>query len=213
VNSTNPANTRPVTMRLFLPVVIVAVLPFGLRAAANLAAPAAAASPLAPADFAVDPVHSTAVFRVRHTVSPFWGSFHGITGKIAWNAEAPEASVVEIEVDAASVSTGNAKRDEHLRSPDFFSVKEFPEIAFKSTKVEKKEGKSLEMTGDLTFHGKTRSVTAEVDVTGEGATQQGYKAGFEATFEIKRSDFGVTTSLPDLGDEVRLIIALQAKRE
>jgi polyisoprenoid-binding protein YceI len=200
------------TTKLCVPVAIVALLPFGLRAAADLMGPSAEARAPAAA-YEVDAVHSSGVFRAKHLVSPFWGSFHGISGTVSYDASTPEQSTVDIKIAAASISSGNAKRDEHLRSPDFFSVKEFPEIRFKSTRVVSKGDKKLEMSGDLTLHGQTKPVTAAVEVTGEGQTDQGYKAGFEATIDLERSEFGMSTGLPDVGDEVRVIIALQCVKK
>jgi polyisoprenoid-binding protein YceI len=217
VSPPNPVPHLNSTMKLCLPVVIVALLPFGLRAAARVGGlevaasePAAAA---APTKYDVDPVHSSGVFRTKHLVSPFWGSFHAVSGSVSYDKEHPEASSVEVVIDPAKVASGNAKRDEHLRGVDFFSVKEFPEIRFKSTRVAAKADGKLEMAGDLTLHGKTKAVVATVEVTGEGETSQGYRAGFEASFDIQRSEFGMAYAIPDLGDEVRVIVALECIRK
>lgn len=178
--------------------------------------PGTAATPPAPelANYEVDGGHSSVVFRIQHFVAPFWGRFNEVAGKLEYDAKAPEKSKVEISIDAASVDTADEKRDEHLRGPDFFSAKEFPAITFKSTSV-KKKGDKLEVAGEMTMRGKSKAVTAEVTVVGEGDTlpQMGYRAGFEATFEIKRSDFGVSGYLPKIGDDVRIIVALECARK
>jgi polyisoprenoid-binding protein YceI len=136
-----------------------------------------------------------------------------VSGTIVYDEAAPEKSSVSITIDAASVDSNNPKRDEHLESPDFFSVKEFPTIEFRSKSVARK-GDKLEITGDLTLHGVTKSVTATAEVTGAGEVpQQGHKAGFEATLNVKRGDFGMTKYAPGLGDEVRIIVAIEAARK
>ena len=112
-------------------------------------------------------------------------------------------------MDAAGVDTRNGKRDEHVKSPDFLSVKEFPTIAFKGRSFKKTGDKALEVTGDMTFRGVTKPVTAQVTQTdAEGA-------GLEASFTVKRSDFGNNTMVgKGLGDEVSFIVSLEgaAKR-
>jgi polyisoprenoid-binding protein YceI len=183
--------------------------PFSLKSSAPSAQPAADL-----VAYKVDPVHSTALFRIKHFVSMSYGRFDKLDGKVNWDSAAPEKSSVELTIDAASVNTADPKRDEHLKSPDFFSVKEFPTVTFKSKSVKKKEAGKLEVTGDLTLHGVTKPVTAEVELVGEGDTmpQMGYRAGFETKFQIKRSDFGMKTYLPGLGDDVTIVVSLECSK-
>jgi len=177
----------------------------GVAPSAGLAAPRVEA-----AKFKIDNVHSSVLFRVKHFgVSNFYGRFNKLSGAITWDAAQPEASSIAIEVDAGSVDSGSADRDTHLRNSDFLSTKEFPTISFKSKTV-KKSGDKLEVSGDLSLHGVTKSVKASVEFTGEGESPYGYRAGFEASFDIKRSDFGVAGYPDAIGDDVRLIVALEA---
>ncbi len=159
----------------------------------------------------IDNGHSSVLFRIHHAKSGmFYGRFNKIAGSLTIDPAKPEASSIKFEIDAASVDTNDDKRDEHLRSPDFFSVKEFPSVRFASTSV-KKTASGLEVTGDLEMHGKKKSVTAEVAHTGTGEFM-GMRTGYEATLTIKRSEFGMTGYIDNgaLSDEVKLIVSLEA---
>ncbi len=172
-------------------------------------APVAASATSEAVKFKIDSGHSSVLFRVKHFgVSNFYGRFNKIGGEISWDAKNPEASSISIEIDAASVDSNDKGRDDHLRNTDFLSAKEFPTITFKSKSV-KKKGDKLELTGDLTLHGVTKSVTTAVEFTGEGETPFGYRAGFEASFEIKRSEFGVSGVPGGVGEDVRITVALE----
>lgn len=200
-------------MKLLTTLALTLSLPIGAFAAVTLApgspAPLVASTATEAATFDVDNGHSCVVFRIKHFgVTNFYGRFNKVGGKVMWDAAAPEKSSISIEIDAASVDTGDTKRDDHVRNPDFFSAKEFPTIKFVSKSV-KVVGKQLEVTGDLTLRGVTKSVTAKVDLTGEGETRFGYRAGFEANFEIKRSEFGVSAYPDALSDDVRLTVSLE----
>jgi hypothetical protein len=118
-------------------------------------------------------------------------------------------------IDADKIATGIGKRDDHLKSPDFFNSKEFPKIAFRATSFEKVDARRVKVKGDLTLLNVTKPVDVALEFIGEGDTAQGHKAGLEATFTIKRSDFGMTTYLEGnaIGDEVKLIVALEGKRQ
>lgn len=157
----------------------------------------------------IDSGHSSVLFRVKHFgVSNFYGRFNKVSGEINWDAKNPEASSISIEIDAASVDSNDKGRDDHLRNTDFLSAKEFPTISFKSKSV-KKKGAQLELTGDLTLHGVTKSVTTTVDLTGEGETPFGYRAGFETTFDIKRSEYGVSGVPGGVGEDVRITVSIE----
>jgi polyisoprenoid-binding protein YceI len=185
-----------------------------LSAAAFSARTPAPAAPVA--NYSIDSGHSGAVFRVKHLVAPFWGRFNKIEGSVSWDAAAPDKSTVEVAIDAASVDTNNRDRDEHLRGPDFFGAKEFPKITFKSTKVVKKAEGKLEVTGDFTMRGVTKSITVPVEVVGEGKAPpplNDHRAGFEATFDIKRSDYKVESYLEMIGDDTRIIVALECVKK
>ena len=173
-------------------------------------APAASAADT----FEVDASHSVVGFGITHLkVSRFYGRFNDVSGKIVVDADPAKCSV-EIKVKAASVDTANGNRDKHLRSQDFFSVEEFPDITFKSTSVKKTE-KGWDVTGTFTLHGVSKEITVPVEHLGTGQHPRGGTlAGFEAVFTIKRSDYGMTYGLPDaLGDEVKLHIAIEAAKK
>ncbi len=156
----------------------------------------------------VDGAHAYALFSIVHFgVAPNYGRFDTVGG--SFDVEGGELKGVNIEIDAASVSTGVKKRDDHLRSPDFFNVKQFPKLTFKSTKVEKK-GDGYSVTGDLTIHGVTKSITIDVAKTGMGKDPWGNeRIGFASDFTIKRSDFGITFMADGLSDEVKLMLSAE----
>ena len=168
---------------------------------------------LAADTYKIDPVHSVVGFAVKHMeVSPFYGRFNEPTGAITLDSADPSKSSFNIEIAAEKVDTGNDKRDAHLRTPDFFDAKQFPTITFKSTSV-KGSGDSFEVSGDLTLHGVTKSITVPVRKTGEKETGKGVRTGWEAMFDIKRSDFGMTGMIPQISDDVQLLVALAAVKQ
>jgi len=190
--------------------------PAALLAVLALPAAAPAAAPLSPApeSWAVDPVHSSLVFKVQHNgVSNFYGMFKEFSGRISLDAE-PSKCSVNFTVQAASVDSRNPKRDQHLNSPDFFSTKEFPTIEFKSSKVEK-AGDGWSVTGQLTLHGVSKDVTVNVVQTGKVKGEKGAKAGFESHFSVKRSDYGMDWGLDNgaLGDEVDVTLSVECRQE
>lgn len=157
----------------------------------------------------VDPVHSSIVFRIKHAnASWFYGTFAKVEGKLSLDPAALDAARVEIVIDAASVRSNNDKRDQHLRSPDFFDAKQFPEIRFVSRKVAAK-GDGLLVEGELELRGEKQPLTVAVEKTGEGELD-GPRAGYHATFTIQRSKFGMNYGLAKsaLGDEVELTVSL-----
>ena len=168
----------------------------------------------AAASFKVDAAHSSVIFRIKHLgIGNVYGRFNEFSGTLKY-ASAGSGSAIDLTIRAASVDTNSPKRDNHLRSPDFFSVKEFPTITFKSTNWKKTGDNAYEVTGSLSLHGKTKTITAKVEKTGEGDRgRMGYRVGFETTIDIKRSDFGMKKMLGPAGDEVRLIISVEAIRK
>jgi polyisoprenoid-binding protein YceI len=159
----------------------------------------------APETFTVDPVHSAILFRTKHlNVSHVYGRFNEFSGQITVDDDNLANASVKIDVKAQSLDTGNTKRDDHLRTPDFFSVAQFPTISFVSTAV-KKTGDTYEVTGNLSLHGVTK--------LGKGPGMEGKTViGFEGTLDLKRSDFGMTKMVGPVSDEVRLTMAFEANR-
>lgn len=141
----------------------------------------------------IDASHSSVRFSVRHMmVSTARGHFNVMRGQLHIDEQESAQSWVEAEVDAASVDTGNAQRDAHLRSDDFFDVERYPIITFKSTRVERVGDQEFRVTGDLTIHGVTRSVTFDGEYSGQSNIMGGQRAGLSARTKINRKDFGLT---------------------
>ena len=170
--------------------------------------------PMGIATYEIDTAHSMIIFRAKHNgVSYNYGRFNEFTGEITINADAVIERSVAFEVKAASIDTGNEKRDQHLRSSDFLSAKQFPLITFKSTKVSEKAGKKdvLEVTGDLELHGVKKSITVDAEITGRAEGKDGESLiGFESTFTIKRSEFGMTYGMGPVSDDIRLTVSVEA---
>ncbi len=163
------------------------------------------------ATYTVDPVHSSAVFRIRHNnVSNLYGRFNAPEGTITYDAAKPEESSFNITIKIANVDTANPQRDTHLKSAAFFNVAEMPTMTFKSTGVKKGAGEALEVTGDLTVHGVKKPVTVTLEKTGEASGNGRSLIGFEGTFNIKRSDFGMSEMLNAVGDDVRIMVSFEA---
>lgn len=163
--------------------------------------------------YKIDPVHSSAIFRIQHLgVSYFWGRFNDKSGTITIDPSDPTRDSFDVSIKTESLDTANPNRDKHLKSGDFFSAQEFPSISFKSTAV-KGSADKLEITGDLTLHGTTKSITVTLDKTGEADTRMGHRIGFEGTFTVKRSDYGMNKMLDVVGDEVKLMISLEAQKQ
>ena len=168
-----------------------------------------------PVTFKIDPVHSTVLFRIMHlNISPSYGRFADPTGSFVIDSTDVTKSSFNINIDVTKVNTDSTKRDEHLRGPDFFSVQQFPTATFKSTSVKDAGGGKLDVTGNLTLRGVTKPVSLTMTKTGEGdrGARFGYRAGFEGTVTLKRSDFGITYMMDGLGDEVQLTIALEGTK-
>ena len=172
--------------------------------------------PMGVAMYEIDTTHSMILFRAKHNgVSYNYGRFNEFTGEIMLDAM-HASSIVEFQVKAASIDTGNKKRDRHLRGSDFLSAKQFRMITFKSTKVSAKEGEEdvLEVTGDLELHGVKKSITVDVEITGRSTDEEGASLiGFESVFTIKRSEFGMTYGIGSVSDDIRLIVSIEAKHK
>lgn len=140
----------------------------------------------------IDASHSTIGFLIRHMVfSKVRGRFLTYTGAIQLGDDLAK-SRVEVAIDAASIDTGTAQRDTHLRSADFFDVERFPELRFRSTRVEDLGGDRLRVTGELTIRDVTRSVVLDVESSGRGVDPWGNeRLGFAARTSIDRKDFGL----------------------
>jgi polyisoprenoid-binding protein YceI len=177
-----------------------------------LALTSAWAAPARAEKFTLDTVHSTVLFRIMHMgTSHAWGRFDNIAGSISLDDKNPAKNVFDITIKTDSVNTGIAKRDEHLRGPDFFSAREFPDITFKSESVRAKDNGIYEVTGELTLHGVTRPLTVTLKKIGTGKSPSGDQIiGVDTGFTIKRTDFDMKNLLDGVGDDVLLIVSLEA---
>jgi polyisoprenoid-binding protein YceI len=172
-----------------------------------------------PGTWAIDESHSSVEFVARHLmVTKVRGRFGEIDGTITI-ADDPLQSSVRASVDATSVSSGDEKRDGHLRSPDFFDVVQFPKIEFASKRVETR-GNGFALVGDLTVHGVTREVTWDLDYDGTVKDPWGgTRAGFSATTEVNRKDWGLTWNVAletggfVVSDKVRLNVEIEAVKQ
>jgi polyisoprenoid-binding protein YceI len=188
----------------------------GLAGALALARPAHVA-PTAAETYAVDNVHSAVVFHTRHVgVSESYGRFNTISDRsqVVLDAD-PSKSSILIVIEAESVDTNNADRDKHLRSGDFLGAKEFPEIVFESKQIKAVDG-GWEVTGDLSFHGVTKSVTAKARQVGKGEFRGEQVAGFTAEFSIDMTDYGIEFLKQNpnaLGPAVHLTVSLECKKK
>lgn len=166
--------------------------------------------------YKVDKVHTSVIFGIRHQgVTNFYGRFNEIDGEFSFDPENPGAGSFNFTIATNSVDTGNSDRDRHLRQADFFNSRQFPQITFRSTEV-RRSGDKFELVGDLSLHGVTKRITAEMDWIGTGSIRGTPAAGFETRFRIKRSEFGMTTYLAadggeggGLGNTVNLIVAVE----
>ena len=171
------------------------------------AAPQSAAGP---GTYQLDPAHTSFYFRIKHlNTSLVYGRFNDFGGGFTLGSE----PTFEFTVQTASVDTAVEKRDDHLRSPDFFNAKQYPTITFKSTEVTRTEN-GYDVTGDLTLHGETNTITVPLRQVGAGEDPWGnYRVGYATEFKIKRSDYGMKNMLDAVGDEAELLISFEAVRQ
>ncbi|CAO3455974.1 Protein yceI precursor [Azospirillum argentinense] len=167
----------------------------------------------APVAYKLDPAHTAVVFIVDHLgFSKAVGSFNTVAGELAFDKDAADKSSLSVTIDTASIDTNHAKRDEHLKSPDFFNAKEFPKMTFKSTKIETTGDKTGKLHGDLTLLGVTKPVVLDVTFNKDGVSPASKQetVGFSARGTIKRSDFGMKYGVPNIGDDIQIIIESEA---
>ncbi len=166
----------------------------------------------------LDPVHSGINFSVRHmVVSKVRGRFTKFSGNVALDESDIARSVVEATIDASSIDTGTAQRDDHLRSADFFDVEHFPQIRFRSTGIEKVGTERYRLTGELTIRDVSREIALDVEYGGRGKDPWGNeRVGFTAKAAFDRKDFGLKwnqvleTGGVLVSDRVEIELELQA---
>src|SRR5262245_49672745 len=153
-------------------------------------------------------------------ISTVKGKFPKFTATVTGDEKDPTRATVAASIDVASIDTGEAKRDEHLRSPDFFDAAKYPTITFKSTKVELVGGHSFKLHGDLTMHGVTKPVVLDVEASPEVKGMRGEtRAGARATAKLNRKDFGINWSKAMdgggvvVGDDVDVTIEVEGVKK
>ena len=188
-----------------------ALLAAGITVAAALPARAASDS------WTIDKEHSTVSFQVRHFLTKVRGQFDAFQGTVQMDPQHPETGAVEFSIDAKSIDTDAPKRDEHLRSPDFFDVANNPQITFKSKKVVPLAAGRFAVAGTLTMRGISREVTLPVEVLGTTKDPWGnVRAGFATALTLNRKDYGINwnKALDEggyvLGEDVEIDIQLEA---
>ncbi|TXM66865.1 polyisoprenoid-binding protein [Methylobacterium sp. WL103] len=166
--------------------------------------------------YAVDPGHTQVGWRVSHMgFSNYAGGFSDVSGSLTLDPKNPAASKLSIKVPVASVTTTSAKLTGELKGDQWLDAGKYPDMTFVSTKVAPAGKDHAKVTGDLTLHGVTKPVTLDVTLVGAGANplSKKYTVGFEATGTLKRSEFGVKTYVPLIGDELHLTIAGAFERQ
>lgn len=164
-------------------------------------------------EYNVDAAHAGIQFKISHIgLSWTYGRFNDFAGGFTIEPDAAKCAFA-LTIKAESIDTGNKKRDQHLSSPDFFNVKQFPTIAFQSTAVKAiKEG--YEVTGNMTMHGVTKAITFPL-VGGKSAEfpKGVQRTGFTTTFVLKRSEFGITKFTEAVGDDVHIDISFEGVKK
>ena len=160
--------------------------------------------------YAVDPGHTQVGWRVSHMgFSNYAGGFSDVSGTLELQPKNPAAAKLSVKIPVASVTTTSAKLTDELKGDQWLDAAKFPDMTFVSTKVVPAGKDHAKVTGDLTLHGVTQPVTLDVTLVGAGVNplSKKYTVGFEATGTLKRSEFGVKTYVPLIGDELHLTIA------
>lgn len=162
----------------------------------------------------IDPNHTTSQFSVRHLgISTVRGVFEKTAGTVVYDPADPAKTQIDATLDVSSVNTRIERRDNDLRSPNFFDVAKYPTITFKSKKAEVDGQGKLKITGDLTIHGVTKEVVLDVDGPSPPVNAMGgVRIGAEATTKINRRDFGVNGAPTVAGDEVQITLDVELKR-
>jgi polyisoprenoid-binding protein YceI len=168
------------------------------------------------ADYTIDPTHSHILFLVDHLgFAKMVGLFSDFSGTVSFDPNNVTASKLSVKVKTASLQTQFAPRDKDLKGADWFNTTEFPEMTYVGTEFVKKDEHTGTITGNLTLHGVTKPVTLDVTLNkiGQNPLDKINSAGFSARGTLKRSDFGIKTFLGAIGDEVDLIIEIEAKQK
>lgn len=177
-------------------------------------APTEGAGAFPPGKYDLDPGHSVFLFKARHFGAGFtYGWFKDVSGSVVVDPD-PTKQSIELSIKTDSIESRDAKRDEHLRSPDFFNAAQFPTITFKSTKIEAGTAGTLAVTGDLTMHGVTKPVVAQVVALGTGTDPwKNVRVGYETKITVKRSDFDMKFMPDGIGNDIELTIGIEGAKK
>lgn len=191
--------------------IALALLATAACAATNVAQAQSQAQALAAQaqQYALDPAHTQVTFSIdRFGFTSILGRFDTVEGAMMLDQANPERSSVTATIQTASISSGNATRDEHLRSARWLDAAQFPTMTFRSTSVRRTGAQTAEVIGDLTLHGATHPVTLTVSLNqiGRNPSNGGQAAGFSATGTLSRAAFGITNASQLIGDDVRITI-------
>ena len=165
--------------------------------------------------FKLDKSHARIVFSTTHLgFSTYYGFFGDLDAKLDYDPKSPAASTLEVSINLNGLVTNDPKMDENLKSSDYFDVAKFPVATFKSTKIEVTGADKGKITGDLTLHGVTKPVVLDATLNRGGIhpVTQDYILGFDATGSLSRSEFGIKTLVPFVGDQVKLTISCEFNR-
>ena len=163
----------------------------------------------APETYQLEKTHVDLVFTIDHAgFSQKHGSFRALDATLHYDPSAPQGSSVSVTVETASLDTGFAARDKDVMGPMFLDVAKFPQMRFVSKKVTRAPDHTLDIQGELTLHGVTKPLVlhAKLNKLGPNPFDKRPTVGFTATGSLKRSDFGISTAVPVIGDEVRITI-------
>ena len=183
----------------------------------DTATPLTAAAPVALTTFNIDAAHSQMQFKVRHLgISTVIGRFGAFSGTFQLDPATGQAGVANLSIDVASVSTGNERRDGHLKSPDFFAADSFPKITFVSTGIQKVAANKYKVSGNLTMRGVTKPVVLDAELAGARQTAEGWLAAVNLTGTVKRKDYDlmwdrITEGVAVVSDDITLDIGVEAK--
>ncbi len=199
--------------RCLMPVL---ALTASLACAAQAQAESQAAAPSG--HYSAVPVHTQIVFDILHMgISPFYGSFGKVSGSLQYDANAPAKSTVTVDIDTSSITTPSDKLTEDLKGPEVFNVAAFPKATFTSTSIKTTGANKGDISGNLTLNGVTKPVTLHATFYGakQNMSGNGFRLGFGATAQIKRSDFGLTAMrwAPSVADDVELMIEAEFSQD
>ena len=172
-----------------------------------------AKSAVAAAEYKIDPAQSTVIFKVKNRdISHVYGRFNSVSGLIKVNElRNPSEFDFTVEIRSKSLDTNDKKRDKKLKGPDFFNASAYPKITFVGKTGKKLKDKKFELTGKLDILGAKKDLTVIFQLTGVKRIKRGeYRLGGESTFTVKRSDLGMSFMLPEIADEVTIMVNIEA---